>query len=167
MKKLLFLTFLPAILWMLFIFGFSKDTGETSSSLSLTITQRIIDVIDYKGQFDEAEYNRMVELLHAPVRKAAHMAEYAVLAVLICIPLLINICAHNIRLMSIRDIFLIVILICLLYAVTDEIHQLFVPGRSGKITDVIIDVIGACAGGSVFLGIYKFANTKIVLKCKQ
>ena len=33
-----------------------------------------------------------------------------------------------------------------LYAVTDEIHQYFVPGRSGEITDVLIDSIGCLIG---------------------
>ncbi|MFR1872919.1 MAG: VanZ family protein [Coprococcus sp.] len=33
-----------------------------------------------------------------------------------------------------------------LYAVTDEIHQLFVPGRSGQITDVILDSCGGLIG---------------------
>lgn len=35
-----------------------------------------------------------------------------------------------------------------LYAITDEIHQLYVPGRSGKWQDVLIDSIG------IFLGIF-------------
>ncbi len=38
----------------------------------------------------------------------------------------------------------------ILYAVSDEVHQLFVPGRGGQLTDVIIDTAGAGAG----LGIY-------------
>ena len=32
------------------------------------------------------------------------------------------------------------------YAVTDEFHQLFVPGRSGQMTDVMIDSGGALVG---------------------
>ena len=36
--------------------------------------------------------------------------------------------------------------ICLLYAASDEIHQLFVPGRSGEVRDVMIDFSGAVLG---------------------
>jgi len=38
------------------------------------------------------------------------------------------------------------LLSCSLYAVTDEIHQLFVPGRSGELRDVMIDSIAALVG---------------------
>ena len=36
-----------------------------------------------------------------------------------------------------------------IFACTDEIHQLFVPGRSGRIGDVLIDSRGAVVGGSI------------------
>lgn len=34
----------------------------------------------------------------------------------------------------------------MIYACTDEIHQLFVPGRSGQFRDVMIDSLGAFIG---------------------
>ena len=39
---------------------------------------------------------------------------------------------------------------CILYAITDEIHQLFVPGRSGRIFDVGVDAVGSLVGVAVF-----------------
>ena len=152
---------------MLFIFGSSKDTGEESSSLSLTITQKIVDIIEYNKDITKEEYDALVEKLHTPVRKAAHMAEYAILAVLICIPVLINMNIGNIRMISLKQILFIVVIICMLYAATDEIHQLFVSGRTGKAADVLIDTIGAFCGTLVFLCIYKFAYGKIVRKREQ
>lgn len=41
-------------------------------------------------------------------------------------------------------------LIAALYAASDEIHQLFVPGRSGQLSDVILDSAGALAGVAAF-----------------
>lgn len=35
---------------------------------------------------------------------------------------------------------------CIVYAVSDEIHQLFVPGRGAQVKDVMIDSTGAFAG---------------------
>jgi VanZ family protein len=32
------------------------------------------------------------------------------------------------------------------YAVSDEWHQTFVPGRSGDLADLVADAVGACAG---------------------
>lgn len=37
-------------------------------------------------------------------------------------------------------------LIAVCYAATDETHQLFVPGRSGQVRDVLIDSVGAAIG---------------------
>ena len=35
---------------------------------------------------------------------------------------------------------------CLLYAATDEYHQTFVPGRSGRVSDVLVDLLGSAIG---------------------
>jgi len=43
------------------------------------------------------------------------------------------------------------LLICMLYASSDEFHQLFVPGRAGRVTDVLIDSFGALTGIIVIL----------------
>ena len=37
-----------------------------------------------------------------------------------------------------------------IYACSDEVHQLLVPGRSGQICDVLLDTIGACIGVLLF-----------------
>lgn len=167
MKKLLYLTFLPAIFWMMFIFGFSKDDGNTSSSLSLTITQKIVDIIEYNREYTEDEYNALVEKLHTPVRKAAHMAEYAVLAILIYIPFMINVYVQNIRIRKRKQIFFATFIICVIYSITDEIHQLFVPGRTGKASDVLVDSIGGLCGLLFLLCIHKLADRKVVRKGKK
>ena len=162
MKKLLYLTFIPALIWMFIIFGFSKESGGESSSLSLMVTQKIVDIIDFNDNMSEEEYEHMVSVLHNPVRKAAHMSEYAILAFLIYVPLLINV-----RFKKISGYFLATMSVCLIYAITDETHQLFVPGRDGRITDVIIDTIGSMIAALILLGIHNFAHRKIVGKRKQ
>lgn len=45
---------------------------------------------------------------------------------------------------------LLALLICILYAISDEIHQIFVPGRSGEIRDVVIDSSGSSTGILVY-----------------
>jgi VanZ family protein len=39
--------------------------------------------------------------------------------------------------------------IALSYAVTDEVHQMFVPGRSAQLSDLIADAMGVVAGVSL------------------
>ena len=43
---------------------------------------------------------------------------------------------------------------------TDEVHQLFVPGRSGQISDVILDSAGALAGVLVLSVVRKLIKRK-------
>jgi len=38
------------------------------------------------------------------------------------------------------------IAIAVSYGLTDEVHQMFVPGRSAEVADLIADAAGACAG---------------------
>lgn len=152
---------------MIFIFGLSNEGGNKSSSLSLRVTVKIVDIIDYGADLTEEEYDNLVEKLHNPVRKAAHMTEYAILAMLICTALAINVYVGNIKLKGIKQILLVSLAICMIYAAADEMHQLFISGRSGKITDVFIDTAGAICALSVFLCIYKLANGKIICKRKQ
>lgn len=40
---------------------------------------------------------------------------------------------------------------CIIYAIFDEIHQIYVPGRTGKAIDVIIDTLGSCMGITLLL----------------
>ena len=43
------------------------------------------------------------------------------------------------------------LLICILYATSDELHQVFIPGRGAQVKDVIIDSAGACVGILVYM----------------
>ena len=54
------------------------------------------------------------------------------------------------------------IIFCIIYAITDEIHQLFVPDRSGEILDVIIDTTGAIL--SLIIPIIVLIKRKELLK---
>ncbi|HLQ82308.1 MAG TPA: VanZ family protein [Pseudogracilibacillus sp.] len=72
--------------------------------------------------------------LHSLIRKSIHFFVYTILSVLVYL-------AYQGR----RAV-LFTLSVCLLYAITDEFHQLFIPGRSGEIRDVLIDFSGAVFG---------------------
>lgn len=42
--------------------------------------------------------------------------------------------------------FPVVLLFTMLYALSDEIHQIFVPGRTFQLEDLALDLLGALAG---------------------
>ncbi len=79
-------------------------------------------------------------LIDLVIKKLGHMAEYAVLAALAVWAL-----GHSAP-PSERRAFLWAVLVAGSYAVTDELHQCFVPGRNAQPLDVGFDVLGACLG---------------------
>ncbi|HLN18988.1 MAG TPA: VanZ family protein, partial [Patescibacteria group bacterium] len=71
------------------------------------------------------------------VRKIAHLAEFSMLLWLVW-----RIFYHSWNLIN-RDALVIALIITLLYAISDEFHQTFVPGRSGQFIDVVFDFLSA------------------------
>jgi VanZ family protein len=72
-----------------------------------------------------------------PARKAAHMVEYGILA------LLLTRAFTGSTSWSRKKIFAVSLACSVLYAASDETHQLFVAGRHGSPIDVLIDTTGA------------------------
>ena len=135
-KKMFKLTLL--IGWMLLIFLFSNDTGEVSTKKSDGL---IIGTIEFLLERDltDAEKIKYVDWFVTPVRKGAHLLVYFVLGYLMIYTL------KEFRLVDKRT-YIYAVILCMLYAVSDEVHQYFVPGRSGEVVDVGIDTIGSCLG---------------------
>ena len=89
------------------------------------------------------------------VRKTAHFTEYAILGSLFFINL------RNTPKDLIERPLVISILFSFLYACTDELHQIFVPGRSAQFRDILIDTLGASFGTTItYLTIKLFAKIK-------
>lgn len=137
-KKILKIcVWIPAILMAAVIFGFSGQDGESSGSLSRKAANVIVDFADSIHLVDVRWNGReqLVEKLQLPIRKAAHVTEYALLAALIYIALAVD---------GLKWKFTGCAAFCIsvLFACSDEFHQLFVPGRNGAAADVLIDAAG-------------------------
>jgi VanZ family protein len=83
--------------------------------------------------------------VHAVVRKAAHVTEYAILGVLVMRALEDE---HT----SLARLALRALPLCAGYAALDELHQTLVPTRTGAVLDVLLDSAGAAAGIGLFVG---------------
>ena len=134
------LSILLIIIWLIVIFSLSNDTAEESSSKSDVIAEEIAEVV-YKDE------SKKKELVH-PIRKTAHGTVYFVLNILV-MNLLFQLNRMNIK------YYLLGILFCILYACSDEFHQLYISGRSGELRDIFIDSIGSILGCLFYLGMYK------------
>ena len=106
------------------------------------------------GDWSDKEQEAFAEKVDYPVRKTAHAMEYAVLG-------LLTAGAYIRRGTSIRKGILVPWGIAALYAASDEFHQLFVPGRSGQVSDVVLDSAGVLAGVLLLAGIRRARNRVI------
>lgn len=123
------------ILWMAVIFFYSHQPATESVDLSSGITQKILDIITTTAPDIKLDQDS----LHTFIRKSAHFGVYLILGVLVTNGLMQN----N---MSKPKMILLALLICVLYAISDEIHQLYIPGRSGQVSDVLLDSAGGLVG---------------------
>lgn len=132
LKKLL--GFIPAVVIMAVIFFFSAQTGDESTVLSDGVITAAA-----------GEENVGGELLTVIVRKSAHFLEYAALGAAVYFGMR---WAGTDKRQGKR--LLLSTAFGGLYAVSDELHQYFVPGRACMAMDVVIDTCGA-AFGAVFM----------------
>lgn len=145
--------------WMMFIFYMSDQPASISSSQSGDFKEMIINT-PIIG--DIAKPTLTSQIGEFVIRKSAHMFLYFVLSILI-----FNIVykiKYNNNKSSILKSALISLLIVFLYACTDEIHQLFIPGRSGEFRDVMVDTFGGLIG-LILMGIIRI-NHKAMGKLK-
>ena len=159
-KTACILSFVPAVIWMVLIYSFSAAPAVESSETSDGISYKIVKVMAGLPFLDweEEELEEKADTLHVPIRKAAHFSEYALLAVLWVVPLGCTTKDNKKRMAA-------ALLLCIIYAASDEIHQLFVPGRDGNVKDVIIDSVGA--GFGILVWRFLFHNFSCRLRAKN
>lgn len=146
-KKLLSVaTHILLVLWMFFIFDMSAKQGEDSAELSGGVSYLFMQIWNalFRLNWDENTLLEMAQTWDYPIRKLAHMTEFGILAMLAYQTL----GSYTKRWKNAFGRFLQMRYVSAwsftaLYAVTDEIHQLFVPGRSGNPLDVCVDSTGA------------------------
>lgn len=135
-KKQKYFQWAAVVLWMLIIFLFSSQNATESSALSGGIVNAFLQVMHSMiPSFDTYFTHAQVSFF---IRKSAHFTIYAILGIL-------TDSALNNDISSAQRIKM-TLLVCLIYAVSDEWHQFFVSGRSAQFADVCIDTIGAEAG---------------------
>ncbi|TMA47186.1 MAG: VanZ family protein [Deltaproteobacteria bacterium] len=122
---------LPVVAWggVISLFSTGYFTGESTGKLLLPILGTL---------FPRATPAELLAM-HRFVRKLGHFTEYLILSVLLYRALRAG-RRWNLRAAATA------IVVAGLYAVADEFHQLFVPGRTAAASDCLIDVSGAAAG---------------------
>ena len=139
-NKKIFHTIL-VIIWMVIIFNFSSQNGPKSTKTSDVVTSMVVNVTTSVTNKDipREEVKQRIEDSTFIVRKMAHFTEYLILGILV-LQLLSDYTKIN------KRVLIISFLICYFYDISDEIHQIFIPGRTAKVLDTFIDGTGSLVG---------------------
>ena len=132
--------------WTCIIWSFSLQPANVSAEISGGFGSWIVETIlpgILEGIEEISVQDR--ELWHTILRKCAHFAEYCVLGILWSITLMLMNCLYKVR---------TAVGICLLTALVDETIQRFIPGRAGRLLDVLLDSTGAACGILIIWLIY-------------
>lgn len=135
------------IICMITIFNFSSDSKEKSSKKSdkliVSVTEKFL-----RKKLSNKEKEKYISKYVFYVRKSAHFTLYFILGLLI-----ISFLREFIPLD--KKTIIITVILVLIYACSDEIHQMFIPGRSGELRDVLIDTLGGLIGSTIYYQISK------------
>ncbi len=150
-EKIKLLLSILMILWILAVFLFSSQDGTSSKNTSGVFVKiamyfqenilKINNELSYNDRYDITEYI---------IRKYAHYTLYLIGGVLVTSNILIRVLEEKNKIKKhIKDKIDIIgysIIISVIFAMLDEIHQAFSEARTPKITDVSIDTLGAITG---------------------
>jgi VanZ family protein len=131
------------IVWMAVIYILSDQPAGTSNDLSKKVSIVVAETI--RQTVPQADVNP--EPLNRTVREMAHFFAFFVLALL---------CAAAFRQSGLRECVTLswAFAFCVLYAILDEWHQRYVPGRGAELADVLVDA----GGEAVALALRRIAN---------
>ena len=151
---------LLCLLWMGFIFYMSSNNGEISHRQSSEVVNLIMNAqgklqngeskITEKQEVNQSTNKaqaKNISRLDYLIRKNAHGFMYMILAFLVSGLLFIYDKKG-------KSAIKYILIICLLYATSDEFHQAFVPGRTSLASDVLVDFLGAIIGVVFFYLLY-------------
>ena len=128
------------IFWICVIFSFSLQPSIQSESLTDGVGELILEYASSDLQEDSNAWSYIEwRSFHKFIRKCGHFIEFFILGILMVL---------NMDQMQVMHKKRVGLLLCTVVASIDESIQLFVPGRSGQISDVVLDCFGS------FIGIY-------------
>ncbi len=143
---------LLVLFFMIIIFSFSSENGKDSTKHSDSIITVVVESVFHR-KLTTKEKEFYIDKLDYIVRKSAHCFIYFLFGISVISFL------KEFVFLSWKYVFFSTVFI-LLYACSDEIHQLFISGRSGEVLDVFIDTVGGFLGSSCYLKIYERRRIK-------
>ena len=145
------LIFLLIILFIR-IFNFSSQDGETSGNLSREVTETITKNIKAIQRLEKSKKEIVLDKIEHFIRKLAHFSLYMSAGIL-------TMCLMLTYKMELKKKIEISLIVNVIYAISDEIHQIFVPDRAAMIQDVGVDTFGIIIGITIVIIMFKVYKT--------
>ena len=117
LKKVISIAFV--VLWMISLFSFSNQQGESSSFTSKKVSKIIVNIINIKNEYREEQ---IISNIEPYIRKLAHFSLYALGGILLMNAIRLFLLRENIQILTSSGM-------GILYAMIDEIHQLLIPRK--------------------------------------
>lgn len=156
MKKSFWFFLLATIAIMISIFCFSHQNAEESTKTSDTIVDKIVNEKTYDPSCGKS-IETVKKETESKVRNAAHFSLFALLGFFALMTSFYSDKLH-------KDwiLFTVSLGFCIIYAVSDELHQLSIDGRACEFTDILMDSAGSLTGILIAFLVQKIKNKRIV-----
>ena len=138
------------IIWLFVIFSFSAQDSKKSRNTSDQVIIKTAETIK-REELTENEKKLLIDKYLVTVRKSAHFFLYFILGILSFL-LAKRICGNT------PAAFIYTIIFCFIYACSDEIHQLFINGRTARFFDICVDTCGATLSTTILFTVNKIKN---------
>jgi len=144
---------------MVFVFSMSSQTAKESSGTSGRVITAVLKIVypDFED-LSQTEQAELVSSFQFIARKGAHFSIYAVMGFLA----FLTVGTYTVIPFKFR--ILLSAAICLLFSISDEIHQLFISGRSGEVRDVFLDFCGSILAIALISLFMKHTKIKFLSK---
>ncbi|MDO4742640.1 MAG: VanZ family protein [bacterium] len=142
MKSILIkcIVWVSVVFCMALIFHLSHEPAEKSNETSANVISTTLKTISPRyNRMTADEQESLVNTLQSSVRTFSHFSLFCMLGFTLSLALSLHALKTPLRIF-------ITLSGCLLYAVLDEFHQYFIPGRAQQIVDVLVDFTGSITG---------------------
>lgn len=143
MKKVKVISCLITIFVMALIFFFSSQTASVSSETSSGITKIVANIISSLIPRLSADF--VYNAIHTLIRKTAHFTLFFMLGLSVANTASVVFSLKSGKLLACSVAF------CILYAISDELHQIAIPGRAAMVGDVLIDTLGSLCAVTIYI----------------
>ena len=156
MKKLIrIFLWIMVFVTMSTIFYFSHQPAKKSSKTSHTIAKKIVNTVSKNKT--QKEKKKLEKKVNDTLRTLAHFSLYFILGLFLMSAMIMSF-GHK---KSFVYLFVLTMILILMYALSDEYHQSFIPGRTAQAVDIAVDFAGGLLSSGIIFAVCNFKKKSI------